>query len=272
MRVQAHHPPQIERSPHTWFELGAGVLCTVLIHGVLLAWMLGGSDEAAAPSREALVVETELLQWGEALPNDNELPTIANPAPSPLPPESQTQPPQQEVAEAPTEVVDLQRSDEPAEVEVPTEIRSELREDDREREIAQNRGETNPYRPINNEPVIGLPDGFRGGTSLSASAQRNQLARIMEQLQQQFRPPSSLSDAELARLGTTIYVEIEADGRISAFRTVSSSGNRAFDSAARQAINRFSRGPLRLDMASIANAEFRELITQSGLNIRMVGR
>lgn len=272
MKLDAHTPPQIERSPHTWFELGAGVVCTVLFHGIVLGWLLRAEPEVVPEGREAMVVETELLQWGEALPDENALPTIANPAPSPLPPEADTQPPQDEVAEAPTEVVDLQRSEEPADVQLPTEVRSEVREEDEARELAQNRGETNPHRPVNNAPVIGLPDGFRGGTSLSASAQRNQLSRIMEQLQREFRPPSSISDAELARLGTTVYVEIDSDGRIREFRTIGSSGNAAFDSAARQAINRFSRGPLRLDMASIANTEFRELITDSGLNIRMVGR
>ena len=110
------------------------------------------------------VIETELLMYGEVMPDDGELPWIANPEeapqesdpePAPIPEEETTLPEQETVViepepvAEPSEVVQENRPD-------PVEHRPELAE-------RQDRGETNPNRPENQRPTMGSQDGFQGG-------------------------------------------------------------------------------------------------------------
>lgn len=275
MRLSApHQPPPLQRQL-PWKELLAGVGVTLGLHlaGLLVfLWGEASVDELDAGPVMALVVETELLRWGEVEPDDDVLPTIANPKPAPIQ-EASTSPevalPPEETQEAPTEVVDLNAQD--AATERDTQMRADERDQRKDLPTAQYRGETNPHRPTNDEAIQGYADGFKSGTSLSPSAQRNLLARIQEQLQRSFSPPRSISDDELRRLKIRIHVRIASDGRVLGWDVLEPSGNRQFDTAATMTLNRFRSGIDRLDMASISDTGFRELIEAQGLPIVMVG-
>lgn len=249
---------------------------TLVLHlAAVLALVWGATAKNAEDddAQRAFVVETELLRWGEVEPGDTALPTIANPRPAPAtaPPPAPDAPPPETSQEAPTEVVNLGAAERAADTP-PTELRAEVRDQRDDTPIAGYRGETNPHRPVNDEAIQGFADGFRGGTSLSPSAQRNLLARIQEQLQRAFSPPRSLSDEELRRLQIRLHVRITSDGRIVGWDIVQASGNRQFDTAATMTLNRFRSGSDRLDLVSISDPGFRALIEAQGLPIMMVGQ
>lgn len=273
--IGPHDSAQIERDL-PWRELAAGVGLTLGLHLLFLGIFILRNDSALeddANRPQAMFIETELLQWGEVPPDETSLPTIANPRPAterPDTPEEQVPPPD-ETQEAPTDVVDLQAPTEMAAADIPTERRAEVREQKPDVDTARYRGENNPNRPSNDNAIEGFQDGFRGGTSLSPSAQRNLLARIQEQLQRAFSPPRSLSEEELRRLRIRIHVRIATDGQILGWDILESSGNRPFDTAATMTLNRFRNGVERLDMASISDASFRQFIEAEGLPIVMVG-
>lgn len=278
MRITAGHTlPPVERV-FPWRELAAGVGITLALHLIAVGIFVLRARQAASERPEqgmhALIVETELLRWGEELPDPTAMPTIPNPKPAPEREQVAEQPPtpQQETQTAPTEVVDLQASAEVALDAQPTEIRPTIEEQKPQTPVATYRGPTNPHRPTNDLAIQGYQDGFRGGTSLSPSAQRNLLARIQEQLQRAFRPPRSLSDDELQRLKIRVHVRVAADGQILGWDVLESSGNRQFDTAATMTLNRFRNGMDRLDMASIRDASLRQFIESEGLPIVMVGQ
>lgn len=277
MRLSVPHQVPSATRAIPWRELGAGAGLTLLLHLCFLAFFVFRNDSALeddGAANLALIVETELLRWGEVMPDEAALPTIPNPRPAvertPTPDEPVAPPP--ETQEAPTEVVDLQTPTEIAEAPKPTERRRDVQEQKPDLPAAQYRGETNPHRPVNDDAIQGFADGYRGGTSLSPSAQRNLLARVQEQLQSAFSPPRSLSVDELRRLRIRIHVRIASDGRIVGWEVLESSGNRQFDTAATMTLNRFRNGIDRLDMASIRDASFRSMIEAEGLPIVMVGQ
>lgn len=274
MKIVSEHLPASGRVVAPWRELSLGVAVTLGLHLGVLGWLAlsqrfdASSDDAPAM---ALVVETELLRWGEQAPSDTEMPQIANPRPAPEREEVAPPVKPDETREAPTEVVDLNARPS-TEAAIPTERRAQEREDTSDAAVATYRGPSNPNRPTNDVPIEGFADGFRGGTSLSPSAQRNLLARIQEQLQRAFRPPRSISESELQRLRIRVHVRIASDGQIIGWEVLEPSGNRAFDSAALTTLNRFRNGIERLDMASIRDASYREFIESQGLPITMVGQ
>lgn len=272
MKWHALQPPgRVERkTPRGAFILG--VVLTLVLHlGVLVVLRLGEGQGAsdASDAQEAYILETELLRWGEVEPDDTQMPTIANPR------EGQGESAQEELPEetqeAPTETVDLSQQPSDSAEDIPTTRRPEEQEQKADVPQASDRGETNPHRPTNDLPIEGFADGYQSGTSLSPSAQRNMLARIQEQLQSAFRPPRSLSDAELKRLGIRLHVRIAKDGQVLGWDILEASGNRQFDTAAEVTLNRFKNGSSRLDMDSISDADFRKLVEEKGLPIVMVG-
>lgn len=274
MKVVAEHQLAVNRTPFPWRELAFGAGATLAIHCGLLVWFAVGRNAEPEPKAEpvlAMIVESELLRWGEQEPDPTAMPQIANPRPAPDNAPPSVTPPTEETREAPTETVDL-RANERAESATPTERRAQEVEANPNASVATNRGPSNPNRPTNDVPIEGFADGFRGGTSLSPSAQRNLLARIQEQLQSAFRPPRSLSDTELQRLKIRVHVRISKEGQILGWEVLESSGNRQFDSAALTTLNRFRNGMDRLDMASIRDVSYREFIESQGLPITMVGQ
>lgn len=278
MKLTAGHMLPPEERVFPWRELAAGVGITLALHlagvGIFVIRARHAASEMPESARTALIVETELLRWGEELPDPTAMPTIPNPKPAPErePVEEQLPPPDQETQTAPTEVVNLQAPSEAAADAQPTELRAAVEDRKPQTPVAQYRGPTNPNRPTNDLAIEGYQDGYRGGTSLSPSAQRNLLARIQEQLQRAFRPPRSLSDEALQRLKIRVHVRIAADGQILGWDILESSGDRQFDTAATMTLNRFRNGTDRLDMASIRDASLRELIEAEGLPIVMVGQ
>lgn len=257
--------------PRRALWIGAGL--TLLLHvGILVLFRYGdranSADDAHDP--EAFVIETELLRWGEVEPDETSLPTIANPRPGQG--EANVDELPEETQEAPTETVDLNPSPSDAAEDLPTERRPEEKEQSKDVPQAADRGKTNPHRPTNDLPIEGFGDGYRSGTSLSPSAQRNMLARIQEQLQGAFSPPRSLSDEQLQRLSIRFHVRIAKDGQVIGWEVLESSGNRQFDTAAAMTLNRFKNGSSRLEMDSITDADFRALVEAKGLPIVMVGQ
>ncbi|MBN1947875.1 MAG: TonB C-terminal domain-containing protein [Bradymonadales bacterium] len=223
-----------------------GVFFTLAIHmGIVAVYLLWSETESQAvepqqPPEWMRFEAVELLMWGEVMPNPHRLPIMPNPAPE----ERQ----QEVVAVDPTpqnpseDAVALSVSDQ-EDPDRPTQRESRRREEpDQRRDSARH----NPNRPINNEPLWGSPDGFRGGTSLSPTALANLFGPVQEQIQRAFRAPSSLSADDLRRLEGRVRVFVNREGRITHFAWDSRSGNSAFDAAAESALNRFRLGSDRL--------------------------
>lgn len=219
------------------------------------------------------VISTELLKWGEEMPDENALPVISNPAPAPEPDEMpEVLPePDPEAEPTPAETVDLNAA--PSDTPAPTE-QLKPREPERTEDAPQvaYRGETNPHRPTNEHRIQGSPDGFRGGTSLSDSAIRNQLSAIQDQLQRAFRPPRSISESALRSMEARFRISVDASGRIVRWELIRSSGNRQFDTTAEAAFNRFRHGSERLRLSSITDEPLRDQIVAQGFETTMIGR
>ncbi|TVQ95528.1 MAG: hypothetical protein EA398_17235 [Deltaproteobacteria bacterium] len=258
-------------------ELVFGAILTAVVHGGFLAFMLFGRAGVAEAEDPVIlpVLSADLLRWGEVMPDPGELPSIPNPAPAPMPQDRPDTPPPPEPEEqppAPDEVV-LPR-DEPPPEPAPQRDRPERRPERTDAQAAADaperpwRGEHNPNRPITDGPMYGSPDGFIGGTSLSESAQRDMLSRIRAQLQRAFRPPATLSDAELRRLHTRVQIRVSSEGQILGWDVVESSGNRLFDTQVEAMLNRFRVGRERLDLASIPHEGLRNQMIQRGFVIR----
>lgn len=272
MKWHAAQPPVAPTSITPRRALAVGVVLTLMVHlGVLVILRLSETPDAMEEvPQEAFVIETELLRWGEVEPDMQALPSIANPRPGEGEPQEEAFP--EETQEIPTETVDLQPMDKDAGERVHTERRPKEVEQKSNLPRASDRGATNPHRPTNDLPIEGFRDGYRSGTSLSPSAQRNMLARIQEQLQGAFSPPRSLSDDQLQGLSVRFHVRIAKDGQVLGWEVLESSGNRQFDTSAAMTLNRFRNGPSRLDMDSISDANFRSLVEAKGLPIVMVGK
>lgn len=253
-----------------------GIALTFVAHAALFALLLmvngfGGEDDEEQGVLLP-VVSTELLMLGDVMPEDGELPWIANPEqgpevddnPEPAPvPEEETTLPQQETvvldSDAPAEQV--REENRPA----PEEHRPELAE-------RRDRGESNPNRPTNDRPRMGSPDGFEGGTSLSAQAMQNQFAGLVAQLGRALRRPSSISDSEYRNLEATVYIRCTSEGRITRWEFVEESGNRAFDGAVESMLNRFRMGSERLRLSSVSNEDLRNRMVSEGFRIPVQGR
>lgn len=245
------------RSP----EITIGIILTVLIHALPIAiyqneetFGCGGVASADVESDDLLpVVSMELLRWGEVMPDENELPWISNPAP-------EERPEDVVVIEDDTDTVVVE------EEEIDRDDRVEDEEDDDE-DVPEDTERHNEHRPTNDDPELGSPDGWRGGTSLSDSAVSNFLSEIQSQIQRHYRAPSSLSSDQLEELEASIHIEIDATGRIIHYRIRRSSGSDAFDASAEMAVNHFSRGSARLRLPP--NEEFREMILEHGILITL---
>lgn len=260
-------------------EITTGVVAALVAHAVLVGLIVfaqvDGEGEEHAPI-ELPVMETELLMLGEQMPQEGMMPRMANPEEAPQNSErvaveeipEETQLPDQET-------VVLER-----EVEAREERRTENRPDptperrNTEARERQNRGENNPNRPANNDPTIGSRDGFAGGTSLSASAQANQLAPISTQIGRAVRRPASIPESEFRRLSCRVSFRVSEIGRVlpSSWDVEQSSGNRQFDMAVISALNSFSRGSSRLQLNRITNEDLRAEVIRRGFVITIRGR
>lgn len=257
-------------------EIVGGVALAAVSHAALIALLVLAtglsSDEGTPLELDGEIVSAELLMWGEVMPEDGQLPWIANPEPAPpdaLPPQPDD-PPEQETTAPPQEVVDPTPPDN-AEVRLENEEpENQAQPEDRQPEAAprRDRGETNPNRPTNNDPVMGSPDGYVGGTSLSADAQRNAWAQIITTISSEVRRPSTIPDSVYATLSARVHIRVTTEGRISSWNFLDRSGNTSFDAAVETALNVFRRGRARLPLSSLP-PELREAFIANGVNLRI---
>lgn len=215
-----------------------GVFFSAAIHvGLVLFFFAGQQEDAEAAVEPAALLpfeEVELLMWGEVMPTPGALPTIANPAP--------------ETREE--DVVNVEPQDDqvaiPEEQPEPDERRPQ--EDELEEDQRRDDRRHNPNRPVNNEALIGSPDGFRGGTSLSATAMANLFSRAQEQLQTSVRAPSTLSASQLQSIRGVVQIYVNREGRVLRYNWIEHTGNRTYDSAVERALNGFYLGSRRLSL------------------------
>jgi outer membrane biosynthesis protein TonB len=262
--------------------IASGIVSTFVAHvamfGLIVLANVTGEDGPPEDAFELPVLSTELLMLGEQMPEEGMLPRIANPeeapqvddnpAPPEVPEEETALPDQEEV------VLDREPTPEPPE-------REERREENRpnpeptpEREAPprRDRGETNPNRPTNNDPRVGSTEGFAGGTSLSASAQRNQLAPITAQLSRALQRPTAIDDATYRSLSAVVQFRVSEAGRVLDWEIVEPSGNQLFDAAVSRMLNRFKLGSDRLNLSVVTNEAFRDAIVRRGFQTTVQGR
>lgn len=255
-----------------------GAALSFVAHAVLLFLFFFATNiqhESDEGDQEALlpVVSAELLMLGDVMPEDGELPWIANPEEAPLddaPPTPTPVPEEEETTLPQQETVVIEQEEAPAEP-VREENRAQPEEHRPDRAARQDRGETNPNRPTNDRPRVGSPDGFEGGTSLSAAALQNQFAGLVRQLSRGLRRPSGITDQEFRSLEALVHVRCTEAGRITAWEFVDRSGNRLFDSAVESMLNRFRLGSDRLNLGSVTNDELRQRMIRDGFRIPVRG-
>jgi len=85
------------------------------------------------------------------------------------------------------------------------------------------------------ELQAGSPDGDPLGDSAEGEGDQY-LALVVRQLRQNYRLPSTISEAERLRLTGTVVLFIEPDGRITRYELVKRSTNPAFDEALERAV------------------------------------
>lgn len=251
-----------------------GVALTFVAHAAFVFLLVLVNPMGQSEGEETILVEvtsTELLMYGEVMPEDGQLPWIANPEQAPEQPQDEPTPvPEEETTLPPQEAVVL--DPEPAEVDpTPEENRAQPEEHRPELAARPDRGETNQNRPENQRPTMGSQDGFEGGTSLSASARAHQFAGIVRQLSRALRRPAAISQDEYRRLEAMVYVRCTSTGQITDWEFVERSGNRLFDAAAESMLNRFKMGSDRLRLSSVSNAEYRESMIANGFRIPVRG-
>lgn len=262
--------------------IASGLLCSLVAHVamfglILIANASGDSSPEEAPF-ELPVLSTELLMLGEQMPEEGMLPRIANPEEAPQVDDNVAPPevPEEETALPDQEEVVLEREPVPEPPE-----REERREENRpnpepqpERDAPprRDRGETNPNRPTNNDPRVGSTEGFAGGTSLSAAAQRNQLAPITAQLSRALQRPTAIDDATYRSLSAVVQFRVSEAGRVLDWQILEPSGNQLFDAAVSRMLNTFKLGSSRLNLSVVTNDEFREAIIRRGFQTTVQGR
>jgi TonB family protein len=90
---------------------------------------------------------------------------------------------------------------------------------------------------IPTEPEEGQITGSAAGTAAEASAGDAYATAIFDAVRKNFTPPEGLiTDAQLARLTTTIKIRVGEDGSILENKLLKSSGNSFFDDACVSAI------------------------------------
>jgi outer membrane biosynthesis protein TonB len=246
-----------KRQLNPTLQVISGLTMTLLFHGGMIAaylyWDSSTAEAIEEPDSMLMQYEpAELLMYGEVMPEPGRLPRHANPAPEERPEEVvQVDPPE------PAEDTVTVAREEPEEAPVAREERNE--EEDQPRDSSRH----NPNRPTNRERLTGSPDGFRGGTSLSATALANLFGRAQRQIQNAFSPPGSVGSEELARLEARVLIRVNRDGRVTGFDWERRSGNRLFDSAVERAINTFRLGSRRLHLPS-ENAQAMRQVLDSG--------
>ncbi len=240
---------------------------------LFLLFVATGPAEDETPETISLpIISAEMLMLGDVMPVDGELPWIANPEEAPSE-DNQLEPapvPEEETTLPQQETVVLNPEPAPAQT-VREENRARPEERQPEREERRDRGETNPNRPTNERPRMGSTEGSEGGTSLSASAMRNQFAGLVRQFGRAMRRPSGITDAEYRTLEAMVHIRCTEAGRITAWEFVDRSGNRLFDSAVESMLNRFRLGSDRLQLSSVSNDELRERMIREGFRIPVRG-
>lgn len=246
------------RTPADNLFFFGGAIFSVAVHvGVAAFFFMGGENEdvEAAVAPELMVFEeVELLKWGEVMPDPNELPTISNP--------------EQETREQ--DVVTL---DQEPDIQQPPDDENEdatPEEETPDPEQRQDDSRHNPDRPTNNEPIQGSSEGYRHGTSLSATAMANLFGPVQEQIQRAVRPPSTLSQAQLEELEGVISIYVNEDGRVRRFTWRSRTGNAGYDGAIERAINLFRLGSRRLRLPTHNPAAMQQAV-DGGFRITIRG-
>lgn len=254
-----------------------GASVTFVSHAVLFALLIIAAYRPVPEVEEPEllpVVSAELLMLGDVMPEDGELPWIANPEqapqvdnnPEPAPvPEEETSLPDQE-----TVVLNPEPVPTPPEPRR-EENRAQQEETNRDAPERRDRGETNENRPTNDRARMGSQDGVAGGTSLSATAMRNQFAGLVGQLSRALRRPSGITDSEFRGLEAMVYVRCTEAGRITSWDFVERSGNQLFDDAVQSMLNRFRMGSDRLRLSTVTNDDLRNSMIRDGFRIPVTG-
>lgn len=236
----------------------SSVVFTALVHVSLVAILLisGDQDEAEAAVEPELMVfeEVELLKWGEVMPDPNELPTISNPA--------------EETREQ--DVVHLNQDEAISEPQQDEDPEARPEEEEPEEEQRQDNSRHNQHRPTNNEPIQGSPDGYQGGTSLSATAMANLFGPVQLQIQRAVRPPASLSQAQLEEMEGIVTIYVTREGRIRRYVWRTRTGNAAYDGTIERALERFRVGSERLRLPTHNEAAMNQAV-EHGFRITVRG-
>jgi TonB family protein len=197
----------------------AGLVITVALHGVIFLTVARAHNQQEPPLiMPHDFVRAELVKLGK--PRDPFwLPRITQPPRPTAPPKVIKLSDDPNAAKAP---VEAPRPDNP---QISKDLRRAL---DRARKLEQ---------LIPTEPEEGQLTGSAAGTASEASAGDAYATAIFDAVRKNFTPPEGLiTDAQLARLSTTIKIRVGEDGSILENKLLKSSGNSFFDDACVSAI------------------------------------
>lgn len=275
---QTHQrPPDRRGDPTDPLVLVAGMITTVLLHGVivgLVIWGTSRSDQQMEEKTEEKMLKFEdvdLLKMGEQKP-DNQLPRKSNP-PTPAPE-------QETVALNKDEKKEPENKEEPKEktqknVEKKTDETSKDEEtEDREREMNEAfESLQNPNRPTNTDVPEGSEKGVASG-SISDEALANLMgtfqAKLLEKLGQHWRVPTTISDEALKKLfgQVVVYVRLSKSGHVVTYRFKKRSPNEQFNSSIERLLKKFQASGGGKSLPLPEDEKVRQTVLQQGLNLK----
>jgi outer membrane biosynthesis protein TonB len=257
--------------------VGVGMLTSIMLHGgiiglMVLATMWSEADIRQEQQDKKIEFEdVKLLKLGEQKPK-NELPRIANPAPSQAQEETvalnQKEPkePEKEQPKDPTPAKEKQKDPEPSE--------AEPRDSDRQKEMAEAfESLSNPNRPTNEVVPEGSKKGVKEGTvsdEALANMMRTYSSRLIRTIIEVWQVPTTLSGDELKKLAgkVVVHVRLSEQGHVVTYRFLERSGNEQFDSSIERVLRRFqvTGGGKTLPMPD--NEQARRSVIKRGLDLQ----
>jgi outer membrane biosynthesis protein TonB len=271
--------PGLEEGKEEPTLMVAGIVTTLLLHGLIVGLVVWGTMRSDADMKEKVepkmmeFEDVKLLKLGEKKPA-KQLPRIANPS-KPSPKQETVALDQKEKPEPKPKEEEPEKTQQ--KVEQPPEEPPEEKTDeskDRQKAMAQAFDSlNNPNRPSNNVVPEGSKKGLAEGT-VSDEAMANLMgtfqSKLLEQLGKHWSVPTTIPDEELKKLygRVVVYVRLSKSGHVVTYRFKKKSGNSQFDGSIERLLRKFQVSGGGRSLPLPENPEVRRAVLEQGLNLR----
>lgn len=248
----------------------AGVICSILLHGSIIALVAIGTMHTEEKIEQQLdekmleFEEVELLALGEVKP-PNQLPRISNVKPQEVKPDEVS------LDKKKPDAVPIEKPEE--EKKKDAEEREDAKDERRKKMLEALSAQYDPERPANEEIPEGGEQGVVGG-GLSDAAKANLMgtyqAKLVGELSKTWTVPTTISPEQVAQLQgkITVYIRLSDEGYVVSYAFKQRSGDDQFDASVERVMKKFqvTGGGKKLPLPD--NPEVRQIVLKQGLNLK----